>query len=162
MDRACGNNLQPAIPVTFGYRIAGLLSAIERHRERLLQLRSRVLVGEFAGAAGVLASLNIGAMEPQAGLMHELGLGQPLIAWQTIYDSIVEVGAFPGLVGGTLGQAQEQWKKVVQAARPTTDRALARPVPSAPLDRPGRLAAPLAPATGIQGLATQTGHFHRD
>src|SRR4029077_6081978 len=29
------SNLQQAIPVTFGYKMAGLLSAIERHRERL-------------------------------------------------------------------------------------------------------------------------------
>ena len=62
------SNLQQAIPITFGYKMAGLLSAIERHRERLAQLRERVLVGEFAGAAGTLASLEIGAMETQAGL----------------------------------------------------------------------------------------------
>ena len=46
------SNLQQAIPITFGYKMAGLLSAIERHRTRLAQLRPRVLVGEFAGAAG--------------------------------------------------------------------------------------------------------------
>src|SRR3954451_14318514 len=63
------SNLQQAIPVTFGYKMAGLLAAIERHRERLTQLRPRVLVGEFAGAAGTLASLEKGAMETQAGLM---------------------------------------------------------------------------------------------
>ena len=62
------SNLQQAIPVTFGYKMAGLLSAIERHRERLAQLKERVLVGEFAGAAGTLASLERGAMETQAGL----------------------------------------------------------------------------------------------
>jgi 3-carboxy-cis,cis-muconate cycloisomerase len=78
------SNLQQAIPVTFGYKMAGLLSAIERHRERLVQLRRRVLVGEFAGAAGTLASLQTGAMETQAGLCAELRLGQPVIAWHTI------------------------------------------------------------------------------
>ena len=70
------SNLQQAIPVTFGYKMAGLLSAILRHRERLAQLRERVLVGEFAGAAGTLASLERGAMQTQAGLCAELGLGQ--------------------------------------------------------------------------------------
>ena len=54
------SNLQQAIPITFGYKMAGLLSAIERHRERLAQLRPRVLVGEFAGAAGTLASIETG------------------------------------------------------------------------------------------------------
>ncbi|RYY63552.1 MAG: 3-carboxy-cis,cis-muconate cycloisomerase, partial [Comamonadaceae bacterium] len=85
------SNLQQAIPVTFGYKMAGLLSAVERHRERLQQLRERVLVGEFAGAAGTLASLETGAMETQAGLCAELGLKQPLIAWHTIRDNIAEV-----------------------------------------------------------------------
>src|SRR4029079_17901434 len=45
--RIARSTLQRAIPVTFGYKMAGLLSAIERHRERLAQLKERVLVGEF-------------------------------------------------------------------------------------------------------------------
>jgi 3-carboxy-cis,cis-muconate cycloisomerase len=108
------SNLQQAIPVTFGYKMAGLLSAIERHRRRLEQLRPRVLVGEFAGAAGTLASLATGAMETQAGLMEELGLGQPDIAWHTIRDNIAEVGCFLGLVGGTLGKFSMDVKLMMQ------------------------------------------------
>jgi 3-carboxy-cis,cis-muconate cycloisomerase len=108
------SNLQQAIPVTFGYKIAGLLSAIERHRERLAQLRERVLVGEFAGAAGTLASLEAGAMQTQAGLCAELGLKQPLIAWHTIRDNIAECGTFLGLVGGTLGKLSMDVKLMMQ------------------------------------------------
>jgi len=108
------SNLQQAIPVTFGYKMAGLLSAIERHRERLGQLKARVLVGEFAGAAGTLASLERGAMETQAGLCQELGLAQPLIAWHTIRDNIAETGAFLGLVGGTLGKVSMDVKLMMQ------------------------------------------------
>src|SRR5437667_7393199 len=108
------SNLQQAIPVTFGYKMAGLLSAIERHRERLAQLRPRVLVGEFAGAAGTLASLEKGAMETQAGLCAELGLKQPVIAWHTIRDNIAEVGTFLGLVGGTLGKLSMDVKLMMQ------------------------------------------------
>ena len=108
------SNLQQAIPVTFGYKMAGLLSAIERHRERLAQLKERVLVVEFAGAAGTLASLQTGAMETQAGLAAELGLKQPVIAWHTIRDNIAEVGAFLGLVGGTLGKLSMDVKLMMQ------------------------------------------------
>ncbi|MGA7984500.1 MAG: 3-carboxy-cis,cis-muconate cycloisomerase [Burkholderiales bacterium] len=108
------SNLQQAVPVSFGYKMAGLLSAIERHRERLAQLKPRVLVGEFAGAAGTLASLEKGALETQAGLMQELGLGQPLIAWHTIRDNIAEVGCFLGLVGGTLGKLSMDVKLLMQ------------------------------------------------
>jgi 3-carboxy-cis,cis-muconate cycloisomerase len=108
------SNLQQAIPLTFGYKMAGLLSAVERHRERLAQLRERVLVGEFAGAAGTLASLETGAMETQAGLCAELDLQQPVIAWHTIRDNIAEVGTFLGLVGGTLGKLSMDVKLMMQ------------------------------------------------
>ncbi len=108
------SNLQQAVPVTFGYKMAGLLSAIERHRARLAELRPRVLMGEFAGAAGTLASLEKGALETQAGLMKELGLAQPLIAWHTIRDTIAETGCFLGLVTGTLGKLAMDVKLMMQ------------------------------------------------
>ncbi|HKE41766.1 MAG TPA: 3-carboxy-cis,cis-muconate cycloisomerase [Casimicrobiaceae bacterium] len=108
------SNLQQAVPITFGFKMAELLSAIERHRERLTQLKPRVLMGEFGGAAGTLASIEKGAMETQAGLMQELGLKQPLIAWHTIRDTIAEVGCFLGLVGGTLGKLSMDVKLMMQ------------------------------------------------
>src|SRR5512142_1915207 len=48
------SNLQQAVPITFGYKMATILAGFERHRERLQQLKARVLVGEFGGAAGTL------------------------------------------------------------------------------------------------------------
>ena len=108
------SNLQQAIPVTFGYKMATILAAVQRHRERLEQLRPRVLVGEFGGACGTLASISHGAMETQAGLMQELALGQPLIAWHTVRDCIAEVGCFLGLVGGTLGKISMDVKLMMQ------------------------------------------------
>jgi 3-carboxy-cis,cis-muconate cycloisomerase len=108
------SNLQQAVPVTFGYKVAGLLSAIERHRARLAQLRPRVLTGELAGAAGTLASIASGGLKMQAEVMHELGLGQPDIAWHTVRDNIAEVGCFLGLVTGTLGKLATDVKLMMQ------------------------------------------------
>ena len=51
------SNLQQAVPITFGYKMATLLASFERHKQRLKELRPRVLVGEFGGAAGTLSSL---------------------------------------------------------------------------------------------------------
>ena len=73
-----------------------------------------MLVGEFAGAAGTLASLETGAMETQAGLSAELGLGQPLIAWHTVRDNFAEVGCVLGLIGGTLGKLSMDVKLMMQ------------------------------------------------
>ncbi|MDB5943219.1 MAG: 3-carboxy-cis,cis-muconate cycloisomerase, partial [Ramlibacter sp.] len=108
------SNLQQATPITFGYKMASILAGIERHRERLEQLKPRVLMGEFGGASGTLSSLEKGAMETQAGLMQELGLAQPLISWHTVRDTIAEVGAFLAIVGGSLGKIAMDVKLLMQ------------------------------------------------
>jgi 3-carboxy-cis,cis-muconate cycloisomerase len=108
------SNLQQAVPITFGYKMATLLAAFERHRQRLKELRPRVLVGEFGGAAGTLSSLGGSGLEVQAGLMTELGLGQPAIAWHTVRDTIAETGCFLGLVTGTCGKLAFDIKLMMQ------------------------------------------------
>jgi 3-carboxy-cis,cis-muconate cycloisomerase len=108
------SNLQQAVPITFGYKCATYLAAFERHRQRLDQLRPRVLVGEFGGAAGTLSSLGTRGLEVQAGLMKELGLGQPEIAWHTVRDRIAEVGCFLGLVTGICGKIAFDVKLMMQ------------------------------------------------
>jgi len=97
-------HLQHALPVTFGYKAGVWLSAIDRHRERLAQLRPRVEVGQFAGAAGTLASLGDDGMAVSDGLMVELGLGRPGMPWHVARDGIAEAVNFLGLVSGTLSK----------------------------------------------------------
>jgi 3-carboxy-cis,cis-muconate cycloisomerase len=108
------SNLQQAVPITFGYKMATILGAFERHRERLAQLRKRVEVGEFGGAAGTLSSLGKDGLRVQAGLMKELKLGQPDISWHTVRDRIAEVGCFLGLVAGTCGKIAFDIKLLMQ------------------------------------------------
>ncbi len=108
------SNLQQAVPITFGYKCATYLAAFERHRQRLRELRPRVLVGEFGGAAGTLSSLGTRGLDVQAGLMKELGLGQPEIAWHTVRDRIAEVGCFLGLVTGICGKIAFDVKLMMQ------------------------------------------------
>ena len=108
------SNLQQAVPITFGYKMAVILAGIERHRERLKQLRPRVLVGEFGGACGNLNSLGTRGLEVQEGLMKELGLGQPEIAWHTVHDRMAEVGCFLGLVTGTVNKFATAVKLMMQ------------------------------------------------
>jgi 3-carboxy-cis,cis-muconate cycloisomerase len=111
---AARSNLQQAVPITFGYKAAVLLAGFRRHLARLKELRPRVLVGEFGGAAGNLSSLGEKGLEVQALLMQELGLGQPEIAWHTMRDRIAEAGCFLGLVSGTLGKVALDIKLMMQ------------------------------------------------
>src|SRR6516162_8010510 len=108
------SNLQQAVPITFGYKMATMLAAFERHRQRLNELRARVLVGEFGGAAGTLSSLGGRGLATQAELMTELKLGVPAIAWHTVRDCIAEVGCFLGLVTGTCGKIALDVKLLMQ------------------------------------------------
>ena len=98
------SNLQQAVPMTFGYKAAVWLAGIERHRERLAQMKPRVLVGEFGGAVGALNSLGDKGLDVQKGLCERLGLTQPAIAWHTMHDGFAEVGTFLALVCATLGK----------------------------------------------------------
>src|SRR6267154_4136166 len=108
------SNLQQAVPITFGYKVATYLAGFDRHLQRLNELRPRVLVGEFGGAAGTLSSLGKRGLEVQAALMKELGLGQPRIAWHTVRDCIAEVGCFLGLVTGSCGKIAFDVKLMMQ------------------------------------------------
>jgi len=97
-------HLQQALPVTFGYKTAIWLAMFDRHAERLAQLKPRVLVGEFAGAAGTLASLGDRGFDVQQALCEELGLGVPVATWHVARDGFAEVVNFLGLVTGSLGK----------------------------------------------------------
>ena len=108
------SNLQQAVPITFGYKMATMLAGFERHKQRLKELRPRVLVGEFGGAAGTLSSLGKDGLRCQAELMKELDLGQPAISWHTVRDTIAEVGCFLGLVTGSCGKIAFDVKLLMQ------------------------------------------------
>ncbi len=97
-------HLQQALPVTFGYKVAVWLSMVDRHIARAEQLRPRVLMGEFAGAAGTLASVAGQGLDIQAAFCAELGLEQPPITWHVARDGIAEAVSFLGLVTGTLAK----------------------------------------------------------
>jgi 3-carboxy-cis,cis-muconate cycloisomerase len=97
-------HLQQALPITFGYKTAIWLDMFDRHAERLAQARPRVLVGEFAGAAGTLASLGDKGLEVQQAMMEELGLGVPVSTWHVARDGFAEAVNLLGVITGSLGK----------------------------------------------------------
>jgi 3-carboxy-cis,cis-muconate cycloisomerase len=90
--------------VTFGLKTAIWLGMVERNLERLQQLRPRVLVGQFAGAGGTLASLGERGLDVQAAMMQELGLGVPRTTWHTARDGLAETAQWLGLVTAALAK----------------------------------------------------------
>ena len=118
--------LQQALPVTLGLKLAGTLCAVDRHRERLRPLRSRVAMVQFGGAAGTLASLGTRGLAVETALAADLGLGIADVPWHTQRDNICETAATFGLVTATLGKlardlsllAQTEVAEVFEPAAP--------------------------------------------
>jgi len=95
---------QQALPITFGYKVAVWLAEVQRHRKRLAQCKPRVLVGEFGGAVGTLASVAEHGLEIQQGMMARLGLGVPPIAWHAARDNLAEFASLLGMMAATTGK----------------------------------------------------------
>jgi 3-carboxy-cis,cis-muconate cycloisomerase len=96
--------LQQAVPTTFGLKAAGWLDAMTRHRTRLQELRGRVLVVQFGGAAGTLASLGQRGLDVAKALAEDLKLDLPNLPWHAHRDRLAEVATFLALLTGTLGK----------------------------------------------------------
>lgn len=106
--------LQQALPITFGLKAAGWLSALVRHRERLDELRRRVLVLQLGGAAGTLASLGEKGPAVVAAVAQRLGLGVPDLPWHGSRDRIAEAAGFAALLVGTLGKIARDTSLLMQ------------------------------------------------
>jgi 3-carboxy-cis,cis-muconate cycloisomerase len=96
--------MQHALPTTFGVKVAGWLDAMDRHRERFAETRTRVLVLQFGGAVGTLAALREKGLQVAETLAAELHLGLPTIPWHAERDRVAEVATTLGLCMGTLGK----------------------------------------------------------
>nr|MDX9694761.1 adenylosuccinate lyase family protein [Bacteroidales bacterium] len=95
---------QLAAPITFGYKAAIWLDEMLRHRERLYQIKERILVGQCAGAVGTFATLGNKALAVQTVMMEHLKLDTPKITWHTSRDRWSELISFHALLGSTLAK----------------------------------------------------------
>jgi 3-carboxy-cis,cis-muconate cycloisomerase len=96
--------MQHAVPTLFGLQVAGWLDALGRHQSRLRELRKRVLVLSFGGAAGTLATLGDKGLEVAKALAEELNLALPDMPWHSHRDRVAEVATTLALCTGTLGK----------------------------------------------------------
>jgi 3-carboxy-cis,cis-muconate cycloisomerase len=96
--------LQHALPITFGFKAAVWLSSLMRHRQRLGELKPRLLQVQFAGAVGTHAALGADGPNICQALAEELGLARPLIAWHAVRDTLAEAMTFLGLLSTSLSK----------------------------------------------------------
>jgi 3-carboxy-cis,cis-muconate cycloisomerase len=97
-------HLQQALPITLGLKCAVWAQPLIAHVHRLDELRPRVEMVSFAGAAGTLASLGDRGVAVMEGLAAELGLAAPAAPWHVCRDGLAETVGFLGLVCGSLAK----------------------------------------------------------
>jgi 3-carboxy-cis,cis-muconate cycloisomerase len=96
--------MQQAIPITFGFIVAGWLDAILRHRTRIQELGTHALVLQFGGAVGTLAALGDRGPAAAEALAGDLHLPLPTAPWHSHRDRLAEVATTLGLCCGTLAK----------------------------------------------------------
>jgi adenylosuccinate lyase len=75
---------QFAIPTTFGFKVAGYISEMLRHRQRIEEMLPRVCVGKMSGAIGTGAGFGEKFFQIQDLVMRDLGLGHEEAATQLV------------------------------------------------------------------------------
>jgi len=99
---------QPALPMTFGLKVAGWLDEALRHLERMAQMRERVLVVQLFGGAGTMAAFGPAAPELLRRFGERLGLGVPAIGWHVARDRIAEFVTLLAMIAGASGRAADE------------------------------------------------------
>ncbi|RPH30693.1 3-carboxy-cis,cis-muconate cycloisomerase [Buttiauxella warmboldiae] len=106
--------MQHALPITFGLKLAGTLDALLRWQQRLYEIKPRVLVLQFGGAAGTLASLKDQGIPVARALAKQLQLHQADTPWHSQRDRLLEAAGWFAGVSCTLGKFAGDFSLLMQ------------------------------------------------
>jgi 3-carboxy-cis,cis-muconate cycloisomerase len=95
--------MQRALPIHVADKLRGWREPLERHIERLAELRPRLLVVQFGGAIGVRGDLDGkgDAVVGELARLLQLGAGP---CWHVERDALAELASWASLVSGSLGK----------------------------------------------------------
>lgn len=102
---------QPALPTTFGLRMATWLDELLRHVERIEQMKKRLLVAELFGAVGTMAGFGTHALSIAEAAATHLGLALPHTAWHAARDRIAEYLNTMIMVATTCGRIANELRR---------------------------------------------------
>jgi adenylosuccinate lyase len=95
---------QPALPMTFGLKVAGWLDELLREVGRLEEMKPRVLVAQLFGGVGTMAGFGDEGPVLLERFARRLGLGVPEIGWHVSRDRVVEYVTTLAMVSATLAR----------------------------------------------------------
>lgn len=99
---------QPALPTTFGLKVAGWIDELTRHILRLREARPRLLVAQLAGGVGTMASFRGRGPELLARFAAHLGLEVPDAGWHVARDRVSEFVYLLALVASSLARVADE------------------------------------------------------
>lgn len=95
---------QQAVPITFGVKVSGWISALLRHRRRLGELRDRLFVVQLGAAAGTLAPFGDKGQALSEAFAAQLDLGAPTMPWHSQRDTIAELAGWFAQLAAIIGK----------------------------------------------------------
>jgi 3-carboxy-cis,cis-muconate cycloisomerase len=96
--------LQPAVPVSFGWKAAVWLSGIARAHAGFAAAVAGARKLQFGGAGGTLSSFGQHAEAIAGALASELGLARTSIPWHSQRDGFARLGAESAILAGAGGK----------------------------------------------------------
>jgi 3-carboxy-cis,cis-muconate cycloisomerase len=96
--------LQPAPPITFGYKVAGWYGGVQRSWRRLDASFNGAVTLQFGGAAGTLAAYGQQGTALAAAVAKELNLPVPTAPWHARRDQMAALVADCGVYTAALGK----------------------------------------------------------
>ncbi|MDQ4068326.1 MAG: adenylosuccinate lyase family protein, partial [Actinomycetota bacterium] len=99
---------RPALPMTFGLKVASWVDELLRHGPRLDALRERVLVAQLGGGVGTMASFGSAGPQLLAAFAARLGLGAPPVGWHVARDRVAEYVVTLAMLTATLARIAEE------------------------------------------------------
>lgn len=75
---------QHALPTTYGLKFALYACEVQRHLDRLDEIKPRLLVGKMSGAVGTQAAFGDNGLRIQDSVMKDLGLDTVLVSTQVV------------------------------------------------------------------------------
>jgi 3-carboxy-cis,cis-muconate cycloisomerase len=96
--------LQPAVPVSFGWKAAVWLSALSRSHARFGAAASEARTLQFGGAGGTLSSYGEHGEAIAGALCAELYLARAPITWHSVRDRFARLGAEAAILAGAAGK----------------------------------------------------------
>lgn len=105
----------PALPITFGLKVASWIDELLRHRERLREVKGRVSVVQLFGGVGTMAAFGEQGLVLLERFAARLGLGVPLLAWHSSRDRIAEYVTSLAMLCASLARIADELRILYRA-----------------------------------------------